>query len=182
MSVRFALTDAEQKALQAFAAKHGRTWKSELITVWMTRMGARAVPHAEALYGLRRVLGETGLERIEVGSGGAVRFSLTETEQSAIQVFAAKYGRDWKSELVTVWRTRMGLRGFSYMEALYRFQHVLGEAGLERVEVDLGRGVRKVAPLQEVQHVPARTGKTSTTPTASSPTRPSAAFRSKRTR
>jgi hypothetical protein len=69
----------------------------------------------------------------------AIRFDLTNVEKKALEHFAAKYGRTWKAVLLEAWFTRFGLRGEPYEEALRRLQHVLGETGLERIEVDVPR-------------------------------------------
>ena len=67
----------------------------------------------------------------------SIRFDLTPTEQKAFAMWAAEHGRTWKGDLVRAWRTRMGLRGHAYQEALQRLQHVLGEPGLDRIELDI---------------------------------------------
>jgi hypothetical protein len=73
----------------------------------------------------------------------SVRFDLSPIEKKALQAFAERYGRTWKSELVRAWRTRMGLRDFPYREALYRLQHVLGETGLDRIEIEVVKATQR---------------------------------------
>jgi hypothetical protein len=66
----------------------------------------------------------------------SVRFALTLMEQKALVLWADEHGRTWKGDLVRAWRSRMGLRGHPYQEALQRLQHVLGEPGIDRIEID----------------------------------------------
>ena len=74
-----------------------------------------------------------------------VSFDLSRIEQKALALWAKEHGRTWKGDLVRAWKTRIGLRGHKYQEALMRLQHVLGEPGLDRI--DLGEALpHKTAP------------------------------------